>query len=80
MGRIGEMLGLLIALNGMAGSRERLAAEKRRGKMACQWDVSVARAAERVKAKGLVKAVEKWAQWKAAEDKRAEEASVQQEE
>ena len=48
--------------------------------MAREWDVSVARATERAKAEGLVKAAEKRARKKAVEDERAEEARVQQEE
>ena len=48
--------------------------------MAREWDVSVARATERAKAEGLEKAAENRARKKTAEDERAEEARVQQEE
>ena len=80
LGRMEAMLGMLVAVNGLASRDERLAAEKWKGRMAREWDVSVARATERVKAEGLVKAAEKRARKKAAEDERAEEARVQQEE
>lgn len=36
MGRMEEMLGLLMAVNGLVGSRESLAAEKHWGRMACE--------------------------------------------
>ena len=80
LGRMEAMLGMLMAVNGLASPVERLAAEKRKGKMAREWDVSVARATEHAKAEGLVKAAEKRARKKAAEDERAEEARVQKEE
>ena len=80
LGRMESMLGMLMAVNGLASPDERLAAEKRKGRMAREWDVSVARATERAKAEGLVKAAEKRACKKAAEDERAEEVRVQQEE
>ena len=80
LGRMEAMLGMLIAVNGLASPDGRLAAEKRKGRMAREWDVSVARATKRAKAEGLVKAAEKRARKKAAEDERAEEARVQQEE
>ena len=80
LGRMEAMLGMLMAVNGLASPDERLAAEKRKGRMAREWDVSVARATERAKAEGLVKAAEKRAHKKAVEDERAEEARVQQEE
>ena len=74
------ILGMLLAVGGLASLEERLAAEKRKGRMAREWDVPVARAAERTKAEELVKVAGKWARRKAAEDKMAEEARVQQEE
>ena len=80
LGRMEAMLGMLMAGNGLASPDERLAAEKRKGRMAREWDVSVARATERAKAEGLVKAAEKSARKRAVEDERAEEARVQQEE
>ena len=80
LSRMEGMLGMLMAGNGLAGPVERLAVEKRKGRMAHEWDVSLARATERAKAEGLVKAAEKRARRKAAEDERAEEARVQQEE
>ena len=80
LGRMEEMLAMLMAVNGWASPDERLAAEKRKGRMARAWDVSVARATERAKAEELVKAAERRARKKAAEDERAEEGRVQQEE
>ena len=80
LGRMESMLGMLMAVNGLANPNERLAAAQRKGRMAREWDVWVARATERAKAEGLVKAAEKRARKKAAEDERAEEARVQQEE
>ena len=80
LGRMEAMLGMLMAVNGLASPNERLAAEKRKGRMVREWDVSVARATERAKAEGLVKAAEKRARRKAVEDERAQEARVQQEE
>ena len=80
LGRMEGMLGMLMAVSGLASPRERLAADKRKGRMAWEWDVSVAKVTERAKAEELVKDAEKRACKKAAEDKRAEEARVQQEE
>ena len=80
LGRMEEMLGMLMAVSGLAGLEERLAAEKRRGRMAREWDVSAAMAAERAKAEELVKSVEKRARKKDGEDERAAEIRVQQEE
>ena len=59
LGRMEGMLGMLMAVNGLASPDERLAVEKRKGRMAREWDVSVARATERAKAEGMVKAAEK---------------------
>ena len=78
LGRMESMLSMLMAVNGLASPNERLAAEKRKGRMAREWDVLVPRAIERGKAEGLVRAAEKRASKKAAEDERAEEARVQQ--
>ena len=80
LGRMEAMLGMLMAVNGLASPDERLAAEKRKGRIAREWDVSVARATERAKAEGLVKAAEKRARKKAVEDARAEVVMVQEEE
>ena len=76
MGRMEAMFGMLMAVNGLADPEDRLAAEKRKGRMAREWDVSVARAAERAKAEKLVKIAGRRARRKAAEDERAEEARV----
>ena len=70
LGRMEAMLGMLMAVNGLASPDERLAAEKRKGRIAREWDVSVARATERARAEGLVKAAEKRARKKAVEDGR----------
>ena len=59
LGRMDAMLGMLVAVKGLASRDQRLAAEKRKGRMAREWDVSVARATERAKVEGLVKAAEK---------------------
>ena len=80
LGRMEAMLGMLMAVNGLASPDERMAAETRKGRMAREWDVTVARATKRAKAEGLVKAAEQRARKKAAEDERAEEARVRQEE
>ena len=94
LGRMEAMLGMLMAVGGLAGpeerlaaergkgrmARERLAAERGKGRMVREYDVSVARATERAKAEELVKIAGKMARKKAAADERAEEARVQQEE
>ena len=74
------MLGMLMAVSGLASPGVRLAADKRKGRMAWEWDVSVAKVTERAKTEELVTDAEKRACQKAAEDERAEEARVQQEE
>ena len=80
LGRMEAMLSMLMAVSSLARPEERLAAEKRKGRMVREWDVAVAGATERAKAEELVKVAEKRARKKAAEDGRAEEARVQQEE
>ena len=80
LGRMEAMLGMLMAVGGLAGPEERLAAERGKGRMVREYDVSVARATERAKAEELVKIAGKMARKKAAADERAEEARVQQEE
>ena len=78
--RMEAMLGMLKAVNGLAGPEDRLGAEKRKGRMASEWDAAVSRAAERAKAEELVKVAGRRARRKAVGDERAEEATVQQEE
>ena len=80
LGRMEAMFGMLMVVGGLAGREERLAAEKWKGRMAREWDMSVARATECAKAEEPVKVAEKRAHKKAGEDERAEEARVQQEE
>ena len=80
LGRMEVMLGILMAVSGLASPGVRLAADKRKGRMAWEWDVSVAKVTERAKTEELVTDAEKRACQKAAEDERAEEARVQQEE
>lgn len=80
IGHIKAMLGMLMGVSGLAGPEDTLAAEKRKGRMARECDVSVASAAERAKAEELVKVAGRRAHRKADEDERAEEARVQQEE
>ena len=80
LGRMEAMLGMLMPVSGLASPEERLAAEKRKGRMARECDVSMARATERAKSEELVKVAEKRARKKAVEDERAEEALVYQEE
>lgn len=80
LSRMEAILGMLMAVGGLASLEERLAAEKRKRRMAREWDVPVARAAERTKAEELVKVAGKRARRKVAEDRMAEEARVQQEE
>ena len=76
LGRMKAMLGMLMPVSGLASLEERLAAEKRKGRMARECDVSIARATERAKSEELVKVAEKRARKKAVEDERAEEARV----
>ena len=71
---------MLVALGGLAGPGERLAVEQHRGQMAKEWDASVARAAEQVKAEAVLKAARTRLRKREAEDVRGEEARVRQEE
>lgn len=62
--RMEVMLGMLIAVGGLAGLEERLVAEKRKARMPREWDVSIARAVEHAKAEESVKVAEKSARRK----------------
>ena len=54
--------------------------EKRKGLMAREWDVSVAKAGEQAKAEAVVKATNKRVKKRELDDGRAEEARLRQEE
>ena len=80
LGRVEEMVKMLVALGGLASPTERLEVEKRKGLMAKEWDVSVAKAGEQAKAEAVVKATNKRVKRRELDDGRAEEASLPQEE
>ena len=71
---------MLVALGGLASSAQRLEVEKRKGRMAREWDVSVADAGEQAKAEAVVKATNKWVKKRELYDGRAEETRLRQEE
>lgn len=77
---IPAMLGMLLAVNGLASPARGLAAEKQRGKMTREWDECIAGASEQAKADAVMKAVEKRVRNKAEEEKSEEEARTQQDE
>ena len=74
------MVKMLVALRGLAGPTERLEVEKRKGRMAREWDVSVAKAGEQAMAEAVVKAANKRVKWRELYDVRAEEDRLRQEE
>ena len=79
LGRVEDMVRMLVALGGLAGPAERLEVEKRKGRMAREWDESIAKAGERAKAEAAVKAADKRMKKKELDDARAEDARLRQE-
>ena len=79
LGRVEGMVKMLVALGGLAGPEERLEIEKCKGRMAREWDESIARAGERAKAEAIVKAADKCMKKRELDDARAEEGRLQQE-
>ena len=79
LGRVEGMVKMLVALGELAGPKEWLEVEKRKGRMAREWDESIARAGERAKAEAIVKAGDKRMKKRELDDARAEEARLQQE-
>ena len=80
LGRVEGMVKMLVALGGLGSPTERLEVEKRKGRMAQEWDVSVAKAGEQAKAEAVVKATNKRVRKRELDDGRAEEARLPQEE
>ena len=80
LGRVEGMVKMLVALGGLASPPERLEVEKHKGRMAREWDVSVARAGEQARAEAVVKAANKRVKKRELDDVRAEEARLRQEE
>ena len=54
LGRVEGMVKMLVALGGLASPTERLEVEKRKGRMAREWDVSIAKAGEQARAEAVV--------------------------
>ena len=80
LGRVEEMVKMLVALGGLASPTERLEVEKGKGRMAQEWDISVAKAGQQAKAEGAVKAVNKRVRRRELDDARAEETRLRQKE
>ena len=80
LGRVEEMVKMLVALGGLASLIERLEVEKRKGRMARKWDISIAKAGEQAKAEAVVKAVNKRVKRRELDEVRAEETRLRQEE
>ena len=78
LGRVEEMVKILVALVGLASPTERLEVEKRKGRLAREWDLSVAKAGEQAKAEAVVKAVNKRVKKRELDDARAEETRLRQ--
>ena len=72
------MVEMMVVAGGLASPAARLGVDKHKGKMAREWDESVSQASEKAKAEAMVKAAEERVHKKAEEEKRAEEARVQQ--
>ena len=78
LGRVEEMVKILVALVGLASPTERLEVEKRKGRLARERDLSVAKAGEQAKAEAVVKAVNKRVKKRELDDARAEETRLRQ--
>ena len=59
LGRVEEMVKMRVALGGLASPTERLEVEKRKGRLAREWDLSIAKAGEQAKAEAVVKVANK---------------------
>ena len=77
--RFAKMVEMLVAAGGLSSPAAGLVVEKHKGKMAREWDESVSQASKMTKAEMVVRAAEKRVHKKAEEEKKAEEAWVQQE-
>ena len=73
------MVKMLVALRGLAGPEERFEVEKRKGRMAREWNESNTAAGEWAMAEAIVKAADKRMKKRELDDARAEEARLQQE-
>ena len=80
LGSVEGMVKMLVALGGLASPTEWLEVEKRKGRMAREWDVSIAKAGEQARAEAVVKAANKQVKRRELDDIRAEEARLRQEE
>ena len=80
LGRVEGMVKMIVALGGLESPTEWLEVEKRKRRMAREWDVSVAKAGEQAKAEAVVRAVNKQVKRKELDDVRAEDARLRQEE
>ena len=78
--RVEGMVKMLVALGGLASPTERVEVEKRKARMAREWDISIAKAGEQAKAEAVVKAANKRVRRRELDDVRAEEARLRQEE
>ena len=78
LGRVEEMVKMLVALGGRASPAERLEVEKRKGRLAREWDLSVAKAGEQANAEAMVKSVNKRVKKRELDDARPEEARLRQ--
>ena len=79
LGRVEGMVKMLVALGGLAGPKERLVLEKRKGRMVREWDISVTMAGEKAKAEAVVSVANKRVRRRELDDIRAEEARLRQE-
>ena len=79
LGRVEGMVKMLVTLGGLVSPTERLEVEKRKGRMAREWDISVAKAGEQAKAEAVVKATNKRVKRRELDDNKAEEARLRQE-
>ena len=80
LGRVEEMVKMLVALGGQTSPTEWLEVEKCSGRMAREWDISVTKAGEQAKAEAVVKAANKQVKRREMDDVRAEETRLRQEE
>ena len=78
LGRVEEMVKMSVALGGLVSPTERLEVEKRKGQLAREWDLSVAKAGEQAKAEAVVKAVNKRVKKRELDNARAEETRLRQ--
>ena len=74
LGRVEDMAKMLIAFGGLASRVERLEVENRKGRMARDGYISVAKAAEQVKVEAVVNGAEKCMKDRELDDARTEQA------